>query len=212
MTSLATRNPGPYSMPLMIAFVILASFVWQIFNLSPDQVEAMAIIPRQVLAGHWTLLISSIFLHGSWLHVLSNSLYSLVFAAPCARFMGARSGKLSLIPLLKLSIFFLICGVLAGIGYAISAYGTDQSAIGASGAASGLFAGALRLDAQGQCRKLTDGQFVRITLVFFAINVASQFISTMPGIEAGQIAWQDHIAGYIAGAILVPLFRSRKLT
>src|SRR5258708_6170570 len=63
--------------------------------------------------GRWTPLISHLFVHASWAHVLMNCAFALAFGAPVARFLGA-GGRGAL----AFFAFFLLCGLLAALGYA----------------------------------------------------------------------------------------------
>ncbi|HZZ89435.1 MAG TPA: rhomboid family intramembrane serine protease, partial [Caulobacteraceae bacterium] len=142
------------------------------------------------------------FLHGSWLHVIMNSVGVLAFGPPAARLFGtdARGGAAFL-------AFYLVCGVLAGLGYLLVAGGDGDGAVGASGAVSGLMGAAARII---QGRGLIGSIFGRTTLTIAAawviVNVVFGVSGLTPGAEGVPVAWQAHLAGLAAGLLLVGPF------
>ena len=85
-------------------------------------------------------LVLSIFLHGGWAHVLMNSAFALAFATPVSWRMGEDAkGAIAFF------VFFLACGILGNLGYALCSFGRDNPAVGASGAVAGMMGAASRL-------------------------------------------------------------------
>jgi membrane associated rhomboid family serine protease len=159
------------------------------------------------MADHWTLLdraipfISYMGLHGSWTHLIINSLWLLAFGPIVARRFG---GALFL-------LFFLVCGVVAALCYLALNWGSPVPVVGASGAISGLMAAALRMlpgqapwAAQGEAplAPLFSRQLLMFTAVWTAINLMTAFTGFGMGGESGLIAWQAHLGGYVAGLLL----------
>ncbi len=162
-------------------------------------------------------LVGHIFVHASWPHVLINSLFILAFGAPVARAFGetAWGGVVFL-------LFFLICGVLAALGFVAMVDAQawllregqpDWALLGASGAASGLMGGAIRLVAaktegrgEGALGGLASRMVVSASLGWIIINVVLGLTGLTPGAGGAPVAWQAHIAGYFGGLLLIGLF------
>jgi membrane associated rhomboid family serine protease len=160
-------------------------------------------------------LVGHIFVHASWPHVLINSVFIVAFGAPVARAFGETvwGGVVFL-------IFFLVCGVLAALGFISMADAQgwllgggqgDWSLVGASGAASGLMGGAIRLMAgrtagEGALGSLGSRMVVSASLGWIVINLVLGLTGLTPGAGGAPVAWQAHIAGYFAGLLLIGIF------
>lgn len=142
------------------------------------------------------VLVSHIFLHGGWTHLLMNAGSALAFGPPVARLLGP-GGKGAVLYF----GFFLLCGVLAGLGYVAVHLGGSAPVIGASGAVSGLWGAASRLlDRRGRMAPILSRQVLGQAMVFTALNVV---IGLAGGFAQLHIAWEAHLAGYLAGLLLI---------
>ena len=157
--------------------------------------------------GNWGGLVSHIFVHAGWTHLVMNCLFILAFGAPVARFLGP-----SLAGALSFWLFFLVCGVVAGAGYAsaeeiMARFGLgrlDFALVGASGAASGLMGAAARLiEGRGRLGPLAGRTVVGMSVVWILINLALGLTGMTPGTAGAPVAWQAHILGYFAGLFLI---------
>ncbi|ESQ85513.1 hypothetical protein ABAC460_23580 [Asticcacaulis sp. AC460] len=161
--------------------------------------------------GSYELLFTYQFLHGSWSHVLLNAAFCLAFGTPVTRAVGKGAGAV-----LSFVAFFLISGVLAGLGHCLMNWRDPMPVIGASGAISGLIAAAMRLRGDGRLNSFFSKRVVVMTLFYVGANAATAFLPLVPGASGVQIAWQAHIAGYVAGLLLIgpwlALFHRRYFT
>lgn len=149
-------------------------------------------------------LITYQFLHGGWMHLISNMAFLWVFADNIEDAFG-HFGFL---------LFYLLCGIAAGLLHTVMQPDSGAPLIGASGAVSGVLAAYLLLYPKARIWILL---FMRIPLPisafwalsgWFALQLLSIFISS--GDEA-QVAWWAHIGGFLAGLILTFVLRSRLL-
>ncbi len=162
-------------------------------------IDAFALNPLLLRQGELELLVTHIFLHGSWTHAGMNAAFCLAFGAPVARAMGKGIGSA-----LSFFAFFLICGVIAGLGYCLLDWHSNVPAVGASGAISGLVAAAMRLgNPPGTLRGLFSRPVLSMTVFWCLANAISAFFPSLMGAGDGVIAWQAHIVGYICGALLI---------
>jgi membrane associated rhomboid family serine protease len=172
-------------------------------NLWLGTVDAAAnrfgLIADNLSAGRWQTLITALFIHGGWAHAGMNAACALAFGAPVARFLGVRGlGPLSF------ALFYLVCGVMAGLGYVALNLHSAAAVVGASGAVSGLFGAASRLiENRPGLSPFASRTVVGFAAAWIVTNVAMGLSGFAPGMGAVQIAWQAHIVGYGAGLVLI---------
>ncbi|MBI5941537.1 MAG: rhomboid family intramembrane serine protease [Caulobacterales bacterium] len=185
-----------------IALLALLAIAYgiQVFLLTPDQVEAGALSAQALAQGRWFTLISHMFLHGNLVHILMNGGAALAFGPAVARHFGPglRAG-------LVFMLFYLVCGVVGGLGYVALNPGGAGLVIGASGAISGLWGGAARLIGR---RRGLSGLWEGPVRGQIAVVVVFNLLIGLTGFAAGglSIAWEAHIAGFVAGLLLIGSF------
>jgi membrane associated rhomboid family serine protease len=149
-------------------------------------------------------LITYQFLHGGWMHLITNMLFLWVFADNIEDAFG-HFGFL---------IFYLLCGVAAGLLHTLVQPQSTAPLIGASGAVSGVLASYLLLYPKARVWILL---FLRIPLPipafwalsgWFVLQLVSAFISTHDDLQVG---WWAHIGGFLTGLVLTVVLRSRLL-
>jgi membrane associated rhomboid family serine protease len=155
---------------------------------------------------HTSTLISSMFLHGSWSHIVGNMWYLWIFGDN----VEDRLGHFSYL------VFYLLCGIGAGIVHTILNFNTVLPSVGASGAIAGVL-GAYVVSYPG-ARILTlvpifiFWQIIEIpAVVVLGLWFVMQFFSGTAALattsaSAGGVAWWAHIGGFIIGIILIGLF------
>ncbi len=160
--------------------------------------------------GWWPGLLTSMLVHGGWFHVGGNAILGLAFGAPIARLMPGAKGAAGFLA------FYIVCGVLAAVGYAVVHPASYDDLAGASGAVFGLMGAALRLlgrNKSGKLRSLTDKRFLTPAAAIMVVNVVVGLLGFAPGMEGVRIAWEAHAFGFVTGALLVgpwaALFRAR---
>ncbi len=155
--------------------------------------------------GAYLALLTSMFLHGGWLHVLGNLWTLAIFGDNVEDRMGP----------LRFGVFYLVCGVLAG---AVHVYFSPTSAvptIGASGAISGVMGAYFVLYPRARVVTLIPVLFYPLfvelpAFVFLGLWFASQLLSGTASLvapeAAGGIAFLAHVGGFVAGVLLHWLF------
>ena len=170
----------------------------------PFLADAFAFSPDQLMRGQYAGLITSQFLHGGWAHALMNAAFILAFGAPVSRFFGPR-----VMGAVGFFLFFLICGVLAALGFAALHWGQAAAMVGASGAASGLMGAAARLiGGHGRVGPLFSQAVTGMGAAWIVINVIMAFTGGLliPGAGDAGVAWEAHLAGFAAGVLLIQPF------
>jgi membrane associated rhomboid family serine protease len=195
--------------PVIVLIAVLAGAHWARTALSVDA-DRWALTAPDLAAGHWDPLVTHLFVHAGWTHLIMNSLFILAFGAPVARFL-----RTSFVGALLFWLFFLGCGVIAGSGYAFSEevlarFGLgrmDFALVGASGAASGLMGAAVRLiEGRGRLGPVFGRTVVGMSFAWILVNLALGLTGLTPGTAGAPIAWQAHVIGYFAGLFLVTPF------
>ena len=149
------------------------------------------------------------FVHGGWPHVAMNAILGLAFGTPVARLMPRTRGAVGFLT------FYMVCGLIATLGYGLLHAASYDALVGASGAVFGLMGAALRLLGRksGKLRSLNDKRFLTPAAAIMAVNAVVGLLGFAPGMEGARIAWEAHAFGFLAGALLIgpwtQLFSSR---
>jgi membrane associated rhomboid family serine protease len=195
------RAPWPV---LALVGVLLAAFAMQT-AIGADAVAAgLGFSAASLAQGRLAPLVVSLFLHGGWAHVLINAAFIVAFGAPVSRRFGTDGqGAVSFL------VFFVVCGALANLGYALAHPGSPAIVVGASGAASGLMAGASRLmTREPGLAPLTSRPVISMSLAWLVVNLLLAVLGSAnlwrlsPGTGGAPVAWEAHLAGYAAGLLL----------
>ena len=222
MIPLRDDNPTTIQPLVTIAFIVLCSlvFLWQI-SLGGQGFEAavlsLGVIPATLL-GDKTLppelalvpptltIFTSMFLHGSWMHLIGNMLYLWIFGNNVEDAMGH----------VRFVIFYTLCGIAAVFGQVLQNPGSEIPMIGASGAISGVLGAYLLLYPQARVLVAIPLGIIIHTMRMPAAAVLGlwfviQIVSSLAAGDGPGVAWFAHIGGFVAGLALIPLFRRRSV-
>lgn len=182
--------------------VLIGLYVLQRLFLDDAGLGRLALTRDAVVQGHWETLLTSQFLHGSWPHVLLNSVGLFAFGPVTARLFGAAPRELA-----AFLAFYLTCGVLAGVGCIVFDLHPGDAVVGASGAISGLFGSASRiLEGRGRIGSIRGPTVMGMAIAWTLANVLLGATGATPGAMGMPVAWQAHLAGYAAGVFLIGPF------
>lgn len=224
MVPLKDENPiqiTPYITYVLIAVNILA-FCYEL-SLNSQQLDAFfhlfAIVPSELTSSfggipshqgipELSTLITSQFLHAGFAHVGFNMLFLYIFGNNIEEQLGSA----------KYLLFYLTCGVLAGLSQWFFSSMSDIPSLGASGAIAGVMGAYILKFPQAKIVTLVPLGFFfplfRIPAVYFlgfwflqqAFNgVASFEVQATVGMESGGVAYWAHAGGFVFGAILAPI-------
>jgi len=221
MLPLRDVNPTrhfPIMTVILIAINVLV-FIYELI-LGPQVegfVQSWAIIPYEITHGVdlppasiqpiYLTLITAMFLHGGFVHIAGNMLFLWIFGNNIEDAMGS----------LRFLVFYLLCGLAAAFAQIAVDPNSQIPNIGASGAIAGVLGAYLLLFPGAEIQTLVFlGFFVRLVrlpaLLFLGLWFVLQLFSGVAGLgmEAmGGVAWFAHIGGFIAGLVLINLFRRR---
>jgi rhomboid family protein len=181
----------------------LQSFI-QAWGVVPREYSAMRDLPPTIPLPFWSTLLTSMFLHGGWMHLGGNMLYLWIFGDNLEKVMGA----------VRFVIFYLACGLAASFAHIAFGPGSQVPAVGASGAISGVLGGYLVLFPGNRVRVLTRGGIAHVPAIvvlgfWILIQLFNGVGSMAATSETGGVAYMAHIGGFVAGLVLVKLMASR---
>lgn len=148
-------------------------------------------------------LFTSMFMHGSWLHMLGNMWFMWIFGNNVEDSMGR----------LRFIVFYLLCGLAAAFGQVLTSPSSAIPMVGASGSISGVMGGYLLLYPKVRVFAILPIGFFITSIAlpawamlgyWFLIQFASGIFSF--GGDVGGVAFWAHIGGFVAGVVLVKLF------
>jgi membrane associated rhomboid family serine protease len=178
------------------------------FGMIPAVLFGHAELPPDVAAvPGWATVFTSMFLHGGIMHIAGNMLFLWVFGNNVEDAMGHG----------RFVAFYLLCGIAAALAQGLSDTQSEIPMIGASGAISGVLGAYMVLHPRADVHSLLFlGFFIRvITLpaiavlgIWFGLQLLQATFMRAEG--EGGVAFLAHIGGFIAGAVLVSLFRDKR--
>ena len=154
-----------------------------------------------------THLFSSMFLHGSWMHLIGNMWFFWIFGNNVEDSMGR----------LRFVAFYLLCGLAAALAQVALNPTSNVPMVGASGAISGVMGAYLVLYPRVRVYALVPLGFFLTSIalpawLMLAYWMAIQFFGGLGSIVAAQgggVAFGAHVGGFVAGVILIKLFARR---
>lgn len=155
----------------------------------------------------WHTMVSSMFLHGGWLHLIGNMWFLWVFGNNIEDAMGPG----------RFVVFYLVCGLLAAVAQILVDPSSAIPMVGASGAISGIMGAYLVLYPRVRVHMLVVLGFFITTIAVPAsfMLVYWMFLqlvgSVFAGGGGGGVAFMAHVGGFIAGVVLIRLFTKPEL-
>lgn len=171
--------------------------------------NAWSLVPSRLIRfpeQAWVTVFSSMFLHGSWLHLIGNMLYLWIFGDNVEDRLGHR----------RYLLFYLLCGTLAAVAQAALFPSSTTPMIGASGAIAGVLGAYFLLYPKAKIMTAVPiWIFIRVVelpaiffLGFWFLIQAFQSWGALGGVAAGGgVAWWAHAGGFLAGGVLVFFFK-----
>jgi len=152
-------------------------------------------------------ILTSMFMHGGWAHLFGNMLYLWIFGDNVEDAMGH----------VKFLAFYILCGILASLTHIMFDQGSVIPSLGASGAIAGVLGGYLLMYPGRSVRVLIGyGAIIPMpALIVIGFWGLVQFMSGFGSIARteqtaeGGVAYMAHVGGFVAGLVLVSLFRNR---
>ncbi|GAC1331442.1 MAG: rhomboid family intramembrane serine protease [Beijerinckiaceae bacterium] len=148
-------------------------------------------------------LLTGMFVHASFGHLLGNMLFLWVFGDNVEDAMGSA----------RYVAFYLLCGIVAALIFATMVPTSQSPLIGASGAISGVAAAYLLLYPNARVFGLVFFPWLPLRIPaywFVGAWIALQLIAALAG-AGGDIGWWAHLGGIVAGGLMIGLFKRREV-
>ena len=221
MIPLKDENPTEIT-PLVTMLLLAANLVvWVMIqgSGSPEALEASVldygVIPCTVTGScpsggaGWLGIVTSMFMHGSWEHIIGNMVFLWVFGNNIEDSMGHS----------RFLLFYLLCGFAATAAHIVLQPGSAVPAVGASGAISGIMGAYIVLYPNVHVLTWFPPFFMFSLRAFFLLGYWF-FIQLTMGVvtfgpemgEQGGVAVWAHVGGFVAGVALIKLFEKKELT
>ncbi len=174
------------------------------FGAIPAVLFGEATLPRDLAHAPAALsLVTSMFLHGGFMHLAGNMLFLWVLGDNVEDAMGHK----------RFVAFYLLAGVVAALAHGLADPASKVPMIGASGAISGVIGAYLVLHPKARIKVLVSYFLVWLpAYVVLGAWIGLQFLSAaMDSGGAGGVAWWAHIGGFFAGIALIFPMRSKEV-
>lgn len=178
----------------------VAVFLYQI-TLQPAQLQNFVFefgaVPGTILQGEgWSTLLTSMFLHGGWMHLIGNMMFLWVFADNIEAVVGNRN----------FFLFYVLGGLAASAAHIFFNPDSLIPAVGASGAISAVLGAYLVVFPHSRIKTLVFYFFISIpALVFLGLWIFQQLVSGIGSLnveaEGAGVAWWAHIGGFVFGVL-----------
>ena len=230
-------NPTILTPYVTVVTIVLTCLVWLVFQAAGTEpgmsqsVCDLGVIPNRLFGGEirpvmtqrgpmvlcpdapsmaWYTVVTSVFLHGGWFHLIGNMWFLWVFGNNIEDAMGHG----------RFVAFYLFCGILAALAQILVQPGSPVPMVGASGAISGIMGAYLVLYPKARVHVLVL-LFVFITrfsvpaylmLIYWAVLQALGGLPTIAGASSGGgVAFLAHLGGFVAGLLTIRLFAKPEL-
>lgn len=212
MIPLRDTQPS-HSTPFVTVSIIIFNVLVFLYELSLDQyslnwfIAHYGVVPERF---QYSDLISSMFLHGGWMHLIGNMWFLWIYGDNVEDILGPW----------KFIGFYLLCGIAAAMVHAILNPYSRVPTVGASGAIAGVMGAYLVKFPHSRVLTLVpififfttfEVPALIILLYWFVIQIFSGIGSVgVSNVSQGGVAWFAHVGGFLAGIILVYLLRPRE--
>jgi membrane associated rhomboid family serine protease len=195
----ASRRPRHFA--LATALIIVVNVVVFIEELLRGDafVAAWSVVPADIVAGHhWVTILTAMFMHGGWLHIIGNMVFFGAFGPEIEDAMGS----------VRYLIFYLVGGVVAMLAQIAASPHSTIPNLGASGAIAAVMGAFLVTYPRDRMKSLlVIFIFIRITFIPAAVLIGVWFLiqlwnaGSVANVQTGGVAYLAHVGGFIFGAV-----------
>ena len=192
-----------------VLIIVLNALVFLAELLGGDAfINQWSLVPANITAGQgWITILTSMFMHAGWVHILGNMLFFWAFGPEIEDVMGP----------LRFAIFYLLGGLAATAAQVAVDPASTIPNLGASGAIAAVMGAFLITYPRDRIRTVVVfGFFARITLVPAILLVGMWFLTqlisevgALAQVQTGGVAYMAHLGGFVFGALTARLFESR---
>ena len=169
-------------------------------------IQQWSVVPAAIVAGqHWVTILTAMFMHGGWMHIIGNMVFLWAFGPEIEDAMGR----------LRYLAFYLLGGVVAFLAQVAAMSDSTVPNLGASGAIAAVMGAFLITYPRDRIKTLLLlGWFVTVTVIpaavligfWFLLQLLSQVGSVAAAQSGGGVAYLAHVGGFIFGVVSARLF------
>ena len=205
MLPIGDDNSARRTVPVVTYALIAINVLFFLVELSAgeDFIRQWSVIPRELLANpvaEFITIFTAMFMHGGWLHLLSNMLYLWIFGDNVEDRLGHA----------KFLLFYILCGIAATYAQAFVNPGSNIPNLGASGAIAGVLGAYLLMFPGGRVSVMMGRGIIPmpaiIVIGFWALLQIFSSVGSVGQGDTGGVAYMAHVGGFVAGLILGMLF------
>ena len=200
----ASRRPA--RIPVVTVFIILVNAFVFVLELTNGEafVTQWSAIPAQITSGHhWITILTAMFMHGSWSHIIGNMIFLWAFAPEIEDAMGRG----------RYLIFYLLGGLVAMIAQVAADPHSTVPNLGASGAIAAVMGAFMITYPRDRIKSLLFiFVFARITFIPAALLIGVWFVSQLlhagaiAHTQTGGVAYLAHVGGFVFGVVTARWF------
>ena len=207
---LTDASRRPTRMPVVTVFIILVNalvFVLELMN-GETFVTQWSVVPAQISSGHhWITILTAMFMHGSWSHILGNMIFLWAFAPEIEDAMGPG----------RYLVFYLLGGVVAMLAQIAADPHSTIPNLGASGAIAAVMGAFLVTYPRDQIKAvLFIFVFGQIAFIPASLLIGFWFLTQLfhagavAHVQTGGVAYLAHVAGFMFGAVTARIFEQAR--
>ena len=204
----ASRRPA--RVPVVTAVIILVNVLVFVLELMRGETFVMqwSAIPSQIVSGHrWITILTAMFMHASWSHIIGNMIFLWAFSPEIEDAMGRG----------RYLIFYLLGGLVSMIAQVAANPHSTVPNLGASGAIAAVMGAFLVTYPRDQIRTLLFlFIFARIRYIPAALLIGLWFViqlfhaGAVTHAQTGGVAYLAHVGGFIFGAVTARWFEDKR--
>lgn len=196
--------------PVITVLIIVANawMFWQEIVNGPGFVYAFSVIPASIMAGHaWLTLLTAMFMHGGWMHIIGNMIFLWAFAPEIEDAMGR----------FRFLAFYLLGGIVAFAAQIAAVPTSHVPNVGASGAIAAVMGAFIVIYPRDEIKTaLWFLFFVRITYIPAVLLIGVWFVLQLfsagqvaQHVQTGGVAYLAHVGGFLFGVLTGRLWKRR---
>ena len=205
---LSDASRRPVRFPVVTTCIIVVNIVVFLLELSRGDAFVMqwSVVPAEIIAGHgWITILTAMFLHGSWSHIIGNMIFLWAFAPEIEDAMGRG----------RYLVFYLVGGLAAMMAQIAADPHSTVPSLGASGAIAAVMGAFIVTYPRDRIKAvLFIFIFGRVTFIPASLLIGFWFLSQLfhagavANTQTGGVAYLAHVGGFIFGAVAARWFEN----
>ena len=195
---------------ITVSIIVINAFVF-VLELAGGEpfVQQWSVIPATIVAGErWITILTAMFMHGGWMHIIGNMVFLWAFGPEIEDAMGP----------VRYLAFYLLGGVVAFLAQIAAMSSSTVPSLGASGAIAAVMGAFLITYPRDRIKTLLLlGWFVTVTVIPAGVLIGIWFllqlfsgVGSVAQAESGGVAYMAHVGGFIFGALTARFFEDRR--